>query len=387
MKQFFTFLLILQLPFILFAQTKNEIDDAVKTFNAGEIDKGISKMEKIKDKEPTDKNWDMLVDMYQVRYTYAQENATHAIVAAIGNTLGAKMETKDYTSPSVCFKDLINKCREATLYSESTKAPQYLRNYLVDYVADTAVNEQAKKEFDKAEDFFEKKDYANSKIHYQNALKLQANYYGATIYLGDSYWYLNDMDSAVYYFRKGITMHPTLMEPRKYIVDALGYAHKNEQATTECFNAIFLYPDQSMFMKYSDLVKRSGKQFNRGWIKRGCEINSIVDATKKAEDSNWKQYQAAKNDIKQYCDSNGIITKQNNFTKASYLEVYSWEKMLANSTDPLEFSFAKRMLKAGILDCYVFISVFHHDLYNQYSDFVRTNKDRIKQYMQKYLVE
>jgi len=387
MKQLVTLLLIIQLT-ASFGQADKQIEKAVSVFNSGEINKGIALMEKITDKEPSGDNWDILVKMYFQRYQYATDNATNAIVVAVGQSMGAKMKHKDYTSPQVCLNDLISKCRKAELYSESPMASQYIRNYLIDYYPDTAIPDEAKKEFNKAEEFFSKKDYTNSKVHYQNALSIKPDYYKATIYLGDSYWYLNNMDSAIYYFRKGIEMHSDLLEPRKYLVDALGYSKKNEEAKKECLGAIYIYPDQSMFMKYSDLVERDGKKFNKHWIKRGCEINSNRLAESKTKDPVWSAYQNAKNEIKEYCDSSGIIVKPNTFTKSKYLEVYSWEKMLSSSAQlPDELAFAKKMADKGFLDCYVFISVFHFDLYSQYADFVKNNKDRIKTYIETYLIE
>lgn len=387
MKRLLALLLIIQLV-PSFGQTDQQIKKAVSTFNSGKIDKGIAMMEKITIKEPTDNNWDMLIDMYFQRYKYAKENANNEIAAAFGQSLGVKMKHKKYTSPIVCLSDLISKCRTAELYSESPVASQYIRNFLFDYYPDTAISKEAQNEFNKAEEFFEKNDYFNSQIHYKNAISIQPDFYKATIYLGDSFWYLNNIDSAIYYFRKGIEMQPNLLEPRKYLVDALGFSWDNEEAKKECTEAICIYPDQSMFMKYEDLVERDGKKFNKHWIRRGCEINVVPWTETKTKNPVWAIYQNAKNEIQEYCDNSGIIVKPNTITKAEYLEVYSWEKMLSSPNQlPDEFSFAKKMANEGFLDCYVFISAFHFDLYDQYADFVKNNKDRIKTYIETYLTE
>lgn len=87
-----------------------------------------------------------------------KENATKNIAAVFGKSLGVDMKQEDYTSPKECFNDLISKCREANLYSQSTRASQLIRNYLVDYYPNTAISEEAKKEFDIAEEYFSKKD-------------------------------------------------------------------------------------------------------------------------------------------------------------------------------------------------------------------------------------
>jgi len=377
-----TLLLILFQLTNAFGQTDNEVEKAINKFNSGEIEEAIGLMDKITNNNPSLNNWNTLVDMYHNRYEQAKKRETN-VGFLFGQSLGIK-----YVRSATCYNELVSKCREAELYSENTKASQLLRNYFIDTNPDSMVSEAAKTEFNLAEDFFSHKDYKNSKVHYIKALSQQPDYYKATIYLGDSYWYLNNIDSAIYYFRKGIEKNPKLLEPRKYLVDALAYAKKNEEAKKECIEAIWIYPDKSMFMKYSDLVKREGKTFNRHWIKRECEVNNIKDSNDKPKNKSWKAYRQSRNQIKEYCDSVGVIVKANTLTKSKYLEVYSWEKMLANSElSTEELTFAKKMANLGYLDCYIFISEFHFDLYSQYENFARDNKERIKIYIEKYLIE
>ena len=38
------------------------------------------------------------------------------------------------------------------------------------------------------------------------------------------------------------------------------------------------------------------------------------------------------------------------------------------------------MQKMGYLDCYVFISLFHHDLYPAFKDFVLLHPDKVEKY-------
>jgi tetratricopeptide (TPR) repeat protein len=388
-KLLFVLVFVIQL-IPAFAQTQKDekVEKAINLFNSGKMDKAISKMEKIKNKKSSNENWSTLVQMYYQRYLYAKDLEHQAMVAAFGEVFGIKKETEKYKSSYSCFVDLLKISRDAELYSECPYASQFLRNYLIDSNPDTTISDEAKKKLQEAEKYFEKKDFINSKKQYQEALSIDSNYYDATIYLGDCYWYLGEMDSAIYYFHKGIAMCPDQLEPRKYLVDALAYSKKNMEAKKECIEALYIYPDISMFMKFSDLAKQEGKKFNRHWIKRGCEINTIKWNEAKVKDNLWKTYQNADSQIKEYCDSNGVIVKQNTLTKAKYLEVYSWEKMLNSTTElPEEMRFAKKMADNGYLDCYVFMSAFHFDLYNQFSDFVKNNKDRIKTYIETYLVE
>lgn len=372
----------------LFGQLNKNVKKAIETFNSGSIDKGISMMSKIVKKEPSTENWDILVNMYFERYKYATKNLSRELAVAIGRNMGANMKYKKYTNSNICFNDLVLKCKEASIYSQSTTASMLLRNFFVDYETDTTISKEATAEFQKGEEFFIKKDYTKAKQCYQNALDIEPNYFKAIIYLGDSHWYLDDLDSAIYYFNKGKNMHPNLLEPRKYLVDAYGYSKRNAEAKTECFEALSIYPDLSLFLKYNDLIKRENKTFNRHWTKRGCEINKIGHKESKVKNKAWSIYQSAKDDVKDKYDGNGILITTSQLTTAKYLEVYSWEKMFTSlKSIPEDLSFAKKMHDLGYLDCYIFISMFHIDLYPQYLDFTKNNKEKIRTYIETYLTE
>lgn len=368
---------------------QDRVKEAVDKFKSGEIDNAIKLMHKIVDDDGSNANWSLLVDMYYYRWDYAKNVSTNNLVAEIGKSMGADMKKTAYANPETCWDDLINFSFVANNYSQSTRASQLLRNTYIDHNPDTLVAPKAVDEFNKAEDYFGKKDYSNAKLHFLQAIKIDPGYYKSTIYVGDMYWYLKDMDSACYYFRKGIAMQPTLLEPRKYLVDALGFQKKNEEAIKECIEAIFLYPDQSMFMKLADLLKRDGKKLNLHWFKRGTIVNhSGSNPTKKPADENWQLYADAEKEMESYCNKDGIITKTNTLTQSPYLEVYSWEKMLKNAkTIPDEMRFAEKMMKEGYLDCYVLLSMNTHLLYEQYAHFVQHNKEKIRKYINTYLVE
>lgn len=371
---------------LLFSQMELPHEKAVSVFESGDMEKGVNMMRKVVEKNPNQQNWEILVNMYYARFLKTSENKTKAIADAIMEGLVTRKKKIVVVASIDYFIDLMNVCREISLYYQSERASQLLRTFLVDSRPDTAITENAEEEFKKAEKFFSKKDFNNCKIHYLKAIEYQPDYYSATIYLGDSYWYLKQMDSAIYYFKKGIAMQPNMLEPRKYLVDALNYNKQYKEAKKECLDALYIYPDVGMLMRLVDLYYEEGKSFQKRWIKRGCTVNSVDSKTQKVKDKFWKIYKNAQDEIKIYCDSNGIITKPNTLTKSKYMEVYSWEKMLNSKKElPEEFAFAKKMQDAGYLDCYVLFSLFHYDLYPQYTEFVKDNKERIFIYIETFL--
>lgn len=384
MKIISTLLLLFHFSFS-YCQDNSKVKDAIATFNDGEMTKGITAMRRIIEKDPADDNWDVLIEMLSYRYLYANENELTDVIL---ESLGGKKKNSGNPPSSICLNEFVNECRNAGLTTQNARASQYLRNYFVDYYPDTSINKSAKIEFDTAETFFIKKDFENAIRHYRQAIYLEPNYYKANIYLGDSYWHSKKMDSAIYYFSIGISMYPDLLEPRKYLVDALIYDKRYSSAVSETMDAILIYPDAIMYVKLGDALKEVGKKFDKHWIKRECHVNSMKNTTEKTKDKTWLMYQQAKNEIKDLCDKDGIIIKPNDLTQTQYMEVYSFEKMIKSLKEiPEELKFAKKMMDEGFLDCYVFISVFHFDLYRQFKHFSLHNKEKIKNYFEKYLIK
>ena len=60
--------------------------------------------------------------------------------------------------------------------------------------------------------------------------------------------------------------------------------------------------------------------------------------------------------------------------------------MLKNSDDT-ELDKVKKIYKDGWLDCYVMVTCYHYDFYDQYLDFTSENKDRISTYFDTYMIK
>ena len=101
----------------------------------------------------------------------------------------------------------------------------------------------------------------------------------------------------------------------------------------------------------------------------------------KGSDKGWIAYLKALNDIKPYCNSNGIIIKQNDLTTSKYAEVYAWEKLLEAAPNDPKFETARKMKTKGYLDCYCLFSLYHVDNQAQYRDFVSNNRSKWMAYI------
>lgn len=186
------------------------------------------------------------------------------------------------------------------------------------------------------------------------------------------------------------------MEPRKYLIDSYAKQRLFDKCLEECIKAMMVYPDLSVAVKMDDAVYYMDKKIEFKWTPRSVLPNKMLDTAQtslneykptksKVVKDPWIFYLKALDNMNSNCDQKGIIITPNKLSNERYLEVYSWEEMLKNSTDS-SLEQARRMQKDGFLDCYVLITCFHYDFYDQYHDFVTNRKDKIQQYYKKYIV-
>ena len=388
-------LLLALLTIETFAQSvvKNDkkYQKAVAYYQDDKVDKAIETLQPLlKTYENESDIWDAAMAFYFKRYQKQYKKEQTELTDQLMKSLSGKKKGGDIviniTNLSQDYlSDYINVCYKATLKTNNATASMYLRKFLVDPQVDTAVSKEAKELFNQAETSFQKQDYGNALKFYEQAIEKQPDYYQATLYKGDAYYFLKEYNDALIYFKKASAIHPDLLEPRKYITDAYGKSGKWEEAADACIDAIIVYPDESMFVKLEDIAERLNKKFDRHWMSRDF-VNKASSKQQASATEPWKYYAEAKTKISPFCDSTGVISSNNALTKQKFLEVYSWEELLKNTSDP-KFDFAKQMQKEGYLDCYVFISLFHYGVYDQYKTFSKENKDRIRKYLREYVMK
>jgi len=278
--------------------------------------------------------------------------------------------------------ELLSSCRVATLYSPTIEdATYYLRVFLVDARTDTSVSTEAKEFYDVAREEQNKDNFSIAIQNYKKAIEEEPIYYKATLYLGDCYYFKEDYKNAEKYYREAIKLQPNILQPRKDLVISLMKQDKFQEAYDASKEAFIVYPGNEVFGRFGAIVEKLGKKFDRKWIMRGVFPNVIGgEPTENVQNSNWKMYAESKSIIEPFCDSTGTIIKANALTKAEYAEVYAWEEML-RVAPAKDFTEAREMQEKGYLDCYVFVSLFHNDLYPQYKAFAAKNQDRIRKYI------
>ncbi|MEZ5047402.1 MAG: tetratricopeptide repeat protein [Chitinophagaceae bacterium] len=279
--------------------------------------------------------------------------------------------------------DLIQNARHATrIMQETDSASYYLRTLLIDTIdLDLYVAAKAKEYYNESFEALAEDNFIEAVKLLEKALDTDPNFYEAKLRLANWYVKMNKSKEAT-----RILTYLTLKYPlRSDAWEKLSVLYYNQgeyiKASETIIEAIIAYPQQSYFKQLSLILDKTGRPFNSQWIMREVypattthNFEEIVVDDK----SPWWHYQYAKSEVFGYYDTLGKV-RPNEKTNIPYLELYCWRKMLNNSS-PKQFLFARAMEKMGYLDCYVFVSLFHNDLYYQYADFAINNFDKIKEY-------
>lgn len=390
-------LLLALVPLTSIAQlTKSELKVYKKTeklYGKKKYSEAIDKFEPILFAHPDECNvWGVMLKYQQSKYT-STKNMFSGISFTVSDNDSSSEDSKQamkeladmlVNMPKYQF---LGALKTSTLRCQTDRIAQIiLRSMTIDqlYNPDTAISNVAKDHTATAEEYFANGDYENAIKYFKKALAKEPDYYQAIVHLGDSYYAQKKYDKAAEYFKTAAEKWPNLLEAHKYLVDAYLENGDDEEAMEACIKGILCYPSDDMFQRYAKASKESSGKFDSKWMVRGAKVASYkhqwfyIDLPVEGA---WEVYDKAKSDIKAYCDTTtGIVTTENDVTKAAYLEVYAWEKMLKN-TESSEFDFAKKMQEKGYLDCYVLISLFQIDLYDQQQDFVTKNPDKVKEYL------
>lgn len=378
------------------SKDEKQISKCWKVFHKKGYHKGIEKLEKYMAKQdwPSLLAYESLVAMEYEKYLSGSSLFSIEVTTDDGD-----QERSD--SLTNVFQDLMVKiyrghfidvCRRSTIESTSPTADMYLRQLLIDVDPDTNVSEKGQSYYDEAEEFFVKEDFELADLNYRKAIKEDTGFYKAYLYLGDSFWAREQYDSALVYYGVARDMQPNLLEPRIYIIDALVEQGLYYRAKKECMDALLVYPGYNLKFKLQRILYVENKYLNERRLVRTFYPNEMGndDQISMEHDPVWVDYRRAKEDVSKYCNEEGII-EENGEISDRYLEVYSVRRMLEKHPNDLPESlhFADKMREEGFLEPYVFISLFHIDIYPQFEHYMSVEENRTKtlDFVEKYLIE
>lgn len=376
----------------LTASEEKAANKSIELYKAGKYDKAISTLSKVQDAHF------FREDLWKLRVTYENERYNTYRSQVIQKALAkAQKSGGDVTINDPKLNEyhvsLLVVCLQATNYADNqSDASSILRRKMVDPEVDTAIGEKAKEHYDKGDEEYNAEHWNAAIKEYKKAIEIDSNYYNATFSIGLAYRKNEEYANAIPYFRKASAISPGRALPYQFIADCYMELKEWENAKNAAIDGILIYPEVAFFDQLSKISEKLGKTFNRHWGIRLVFANDVTKTQAAVESSPWSYYRAAKDRVSDYCNDAGVITKKNNVTEHKYLEAYSWEQMLkkANADDEKNyenFEFAKEVMKDGYVDCYAFISEYHVNIHDQYTDFAKNNRDRVRTYISTYLMK
>ncbi len=389
------------------AEVAERMSKVTKLQEKEKYDEAATELNSLLDKYPRyGKGWDKLLEINEAQYSKAQQieglglQLDIAFKQVKGDTAALSDSMVDHLRKSLSglklsdapFSTMMLDCRRACMSSASAWGCSIkLRNLYVDAKTDTGINKKAREFFSQAEGEFGSRNYNKAAELYRKAIEADPSIYKARLYLGDVYYMTKRFNDAIQVFRDAYTSHPDQQEPLKYLCDAYYEAGMYDKAYKAAEDAVIMYPDLSMMVKLLDAAESDKHPFAIGRISRevlpvsstegkeGLVSKEEEKYRKAAQGSPWQYYAEAKDKVAGHYDESGVLSGVGDITRQRYLEVYSWEYMLSKSKDE-SLDFARKMQSKGFLDCYVMVSCFHQDFYDQYKQFAAGNKQRIRDY-------
>lgn len=398
-------LILISVTFLCNAQldntTKKQLKKVEKYYNAKKYNKAAEVMKDVLNKYPINESlWKIYQEVTYQNYrsqdrpglsyniTVKGDNPNDSLVSSFEEIMNYTLNLPKYeyfnalyyTSLSVPFE---------------SRTSTTLRNKYVDvlYYTDKDISFKSKAFFEKANGEFQAENYQKAAEYYQKSYDEDSSNYKALLYVGDCYYAMEYFGKAAEYFRQAMTMQPMLLEPIKYLSDALAHKGEVDKAFIVAKQSLLVYPDEDMIYKIAEFLDNEGeKKLDRNWVLRLSPTNSVSDLQHRNQFFNeplhFTHYINALNDVKDYYGEDGLLKAEVNKPLDKYLEVHCWKKMLeatANEDIPA-LEYARFMDKQGMLAPYLLISLFNVDLYPQYRNFVDTKPEIAKQFIDNYLI-
>lgn len=280
-------------------------------------------------------------------------------------------------------QDLIKNARNATRLSPfCDTASHYLRIMLVDTLnPDAQATAEAQEAFQEGVEEMYAGNNADAAKLLEKAIQLYPMYYTAHLHLGDVYYKMNRDTAAMRKYHQASVLVPYRPDPLARLAMIQYNNGKYKDAAALIIEAILIYPEHQYWALLKRIMSKTGREFDSRWMSR--EVFPILtshtwEEIVAKEKTPWWHYQFAKGEVYGYFDTVGLV-RPNDKTAEPYIEMYGWKFML-NRSGMKHFPFARLMQEIGYLDCYVFITLFHHDIYGQFADFVSREPDKVRKY-------
>ena len=143
-----------------------------------------------------------------------------------------------------------------------------------------ARNPEAQKTMQAAEAAFARGDFQDAIVHYQKTLDIDPTHYTATLFIGDCYYRMKDVERAGEWFARAIALNPNAETAHRYWGDALLRAGRPDEAKTRFINAIIAEPyNQAARIGLNQWGQATGARIGRPAITPQVNVTKTAEGT------------------------------------------------------------------------------------------------------------
>lgn len=125
-------------------------------------------------------------------------------------------------------------------------------------------NSEAQAAMQQGEAAFGRGDFMDAVTHYQTALGIEPTNYSATLFIGDCYYRMNNLEIAAEWFARAVALNPDIETAYRYWGDALMRAGRTEDARGKFVDALIAEPySQGARAGIAQWAKMTGARLGR----------------------------------------------------------------------------------------------------------------------------
>jgi tetratricopeptide (TPR) repeat protein len=262
-------------------------------------------------------------------------------------------------------------------------------------------NAAANRSMQEAESYFAQGKMDDAFSSYQKALALDPRCYYAALFSGDVMMHAQKFDEAEKWYQRAITIDPMKETAYRYSATPLMRQKKYDQARDRYVEAFILSPfdklARSGIVQWADTTHKglAHPKIDIPETKMGPDGKPTTTISISAADDGsmaWMAYTTTRDDW-----------QKTKFAK-TFPKAKSYRHSMAEETDALrsvvsmarslkpkqlntQIALLEQMEKDGVLEAYVLMARADDGIFQDYDDYVRAHRDKLRQYVLKYVIQ
>lgn len=244
--------------------------------------------------------------------------------------------------------------------------------------------------------------------HYLKAVELEPANYNATLFVGDSYFRLKDVERAGEWFARAIAINPSIETAYRYWGDALLGANRLAEAKTRFMDAMIAEPyNRATQEAISRWGKAAGAKFGRPDLRPPADLikllgtpGSTIDAAalgfapSDGMGAAWVAYAQARVQFAAE-EFRKRFPSEPGYRHTISEELYAFDRMIALAndleakgqpiTDP-QMKTIRSLLGSGMLEPYFFLHAADAGIVQDYPAFRAEHRARLQQYVEAMII-